>query len=267
MMRLPQVSGKARQWIFISMIKTKNISKAAQFVAALILYAAFIAFVVVRASTNNFNISLIFDYSDLLFEGMKNVLIISGLSLVFGMILGFILYVMQKSPVYFFKSFANIFIEVMMGTPLLVLVFITSYFIGTAFNSHNDYMLGILAITAYMGPYMANVYKSVISSIDRDQFIAMDLYGFTKYQRYRYIIVPQIIKPLMPPLMNNFSYIIKGSSLLYLTAVTEIFYSIKLIQSKTFAFTEGYLVLWGAYLVITVPLSLLTRYVERKYTS
>ena len=66
--------------------------------------------------------------------------------------------------------------------------------------------------------------------------------------------------------MNNFSYIIKGSSLLYLTAVTEIFYSIKLIQSKTFAFNEGYLVLWGAYLIITIPLSLLTRYVERKFT-
>ena len=249
------------------MNKTKPIIKAAQFCAALLVYVAFIALVIILVSPKNFNIGLIFEYSDLLLEGMKNVLIISALSLFFGMILGFVLYIMQKSEIYFIKSVANIFIEVMMGTPLLVLVFITSYFIGTAFNNDNDYMLGILAITAYMGPYMTNVYKSVIGSIDSDQFVAMDLYGFTKYQRYRYIIIPQIIKPIMPPLMNNFSYIIKGSSLLYLTAVTEIFYSIKLIQSKTFAFTEGYLVLWGAYLVITIPLSLLTRYVERKYAS
>ena len=249
------------------MNKENKILKAVQFCAASLVYAAFIGFVIYRSATKNFDISLIFGYSDLLLEGMKNVLIISSLSLVFGMILGFVLYAMQKSSIYFIKSMANIFIEVMMGTPLLVLVFITSFFIGKAFNSENDYVLGILAITAYMGPYMANVYKSVINSIDRDQFVAMDLYGFTKWQRYRYIILPQIIKPLMPPLMNNLSYIIKGSSLLYLTAVTEIFYSIKLIQSKTFAFTEGYLVLWGAYLIITIPLSLLTGYVERRFTS
>jgi polar amino acid transport system permease protein len=248
------------------MSKTRRIMKAVQFCAALLVYIAFIIFVIIRAKSNNFDIGLIFGYSDLLLEGMKNVLIISSLSLAFGMILGFVLYVMQKSRVYFIKSMANIFIEVMMGTPLLVLVFITSFFIGKAFNSENDYILGIAAITAYMGPYMANVYKSVINSIDPDQFVAMDLYGFTKYQRYRYIIVPQIIKPLMPPLMNNLSYIIKGSSLLYVTAVTEIFYSIKLIQSRTFAFTEGYLVLWGAYLIITIPLSLFTRYVERKFS-
>lgn len=246
-------------------LKRGKFSKAVQLCAALLVYIAFITFVVIRVSTNNFNISIIFEYKAMLIEGMKNTLIISSCSLVLGMILGFILYVMQKSSIYFIKSIANIFIEIMMGTPLLVLVFITSYFIGTAFNNDNDYFLGILAITAYMGPYMANIYKSVIDSIDKDQFIVMDLYGFTKYQRYRYIILPQIIKPLMPPLMNNLSYIIKGSALLYLTAVTEIFYSIKLIQSLTFAFTEGYLVLWGAYLIITIPLSMLTRYVQKRF--
>jgi len=49
------------------------------------------------------------------------------------------------------------------------------------------------------------------------------------------------------------------------TAVTEIFYAIKLVQSKTFAFTEGYLVLWIAYLMITLPLTLLTKLIERRY--
>lgn len=247
--------------------KITFLSKAVQSGAAFTIYIVFIAFVVIRASSNNFSIDLIFQYRSLLLEGMKNTLIISGYTLIFGMILGFVLYVMQKSKVYFLKSMANIFIEVMMGTPLIVLVFITSFFIGTAFGNDDDYMLGIIALTAYMGPYMANIYKSVIESIDKDQFVVMDLYGFSKYQRYRYIIMPQIIKPLMPPLMNNLSYIIKGSSLLYLTAVTEIFYSIKLIQSRTFAFTEGYLVLWLAYLVITIPLSLFTRYVQRRFAS
>jgi len=243
----------------------RRLLKTAQFIAAIAVYVGFIAFVVIRASSSNFNLALIFEYGGLLREGIVNTLIISAYSLLFGLVFGFILYVARESRIYFFKSLANIFIEVMMGTPLLVLVFISSFFIGKAFEFDDDYIIGVVAITAYIGPYIANMFKSAIGAIDRQQFVVMDLYGFTRYQRYRYIIMPQIIRLLMPPLMNNFSYAIKGSALLYVTAVTEIFYAIKLVQSKTFAFTEGYLVLWIAYLMITLPLTLLTKLIERRY--
>ncbi len=140
----------------------------------------------------------------------------------------------------------------MMGTPLLVLVFVSKYMIGEAFNLENDFYIGIGAITAYIGPYMANMFKGAIDSIDPQQYVVMDLYGFNSFQKYRYIILPQVLKRMLPPIMNNLSYAIKGSSLLYIVTITEIYYSIKLIQSKTFAFTEGFLVLWLAYLCITI---------------
>ncbi|MEX1376397.1 MAG: ABC transporter permease subunit [Eubacteriales bacterium] len=240
------------------------LNKPIQFLLAVLVYAVFIAFVIYRVSSANFSISKIFDYSNLLKEAFLNTIIISLYSVFFGTILGFILYILRESKIYFVKSLSNIFIEVMMGTPLLVLVFITSYFIGESFNFRDDYVLGIMAITAYIGPYMANMFKGAIDSIDPQQYLVMDLYGFTGYQKYRYIILPQIAMRMMPPLMNNLSYAIKGSSLLYVTAVTEIFYAIKLIQSKTFAFTEGYLVLWGAYLTITLTLTLITKYIESR---
>ncbi len=243
----------------------ENISKTLQFILALLVYIAFIAFVIIRVSSANFDIGRVLSYSAMLRKGIITTLIISGYSLLFGLILGFILYIARESKIYFIKSLSNIFIETIMGTPLIVLVFITSFFIGKAFNTNDDFLLGILTITAYIGPYMSNMFKSAIDGLDKDQFIVMDLYGFTKFQRYRYIIAPQIIRLLMPPLMNNLSYTIKGSSLLYLTAVTEIFYTIKLIQSQTFAFTEGYLVLWVSYLMITLPLTMITKYVERRF--
>lgn len=244
---------------------TSSISKPAQFLGAVLVYIALIIFIVVRIASKNFDITRILAYDHLILEGIKNTLIISAYSLLFGAILGFILYIARESRIYFIKSLSNIFIEVMMGTPLLVLVFIAAFFIGPAFNYDNDYVIGIIAITSYIGPYMANMFKGAIDSIDEQQFVVMDLYGFTRYQKFRYIIIPQIIRPMMPPLMNNLSYAIKGSSLLNILAVTEIFYSIKMIQSKSFAYTEGYLALWIVYLLITIPLSLLTRYVERKY--
>ena len=250
-------------------MKTKKtfkeiISKPIQFLLAVLVYVAFIAFVVINVTSDNFTISSIFGYSSLLKEAFKNTIVISLYAVLFGTVLGFILYLLRESKIYFVKSLANIFIEVMMGTPLLVLVFITSYFIGQAIKYDNDYVLGIVALTAYIGPYMANMFKGAIESIDEQQYVVMDLYGFTGFQKYRYIILPQVAMRMMPPLMNNLSYAIKGSSLLYVTAVTEIFYAVKLIQSKTYAYTEGYLVLWIAYLAITLPLTLLNKYIERR---
>jgi polar amino acid transport system permease protein len=95
--------------------------------------------------------------------------------------------------------------------------------------------------------------------------MAMDLFGFTPFQRYRYIIIPQVIRILMPPLMNNFSLIIKGSALLNVLSYNEIFYGVVVAQSKTFAFIEGYVLMWALYLIITIPLSQLTRFIERKW--
>jgi polar amino acid transport system permease protein len=125
--------------------------------------------------------------------------------------------------------------------------------------------LGILSLIVYMAPYMKNVYKSAFSSITEEQYMAMDLFGFTPYQRYRYLIIPQVVRILMPPLMNNFSMIIKGSALLSVISYTDLFYSIKIAQSRTFAFIEGYLLMWVLYLMITIPLSQLTKLVERKW--
>lgn len=242
-----------------------TLTKFVSFLLASFVYIFLITFVVISVPSDNFDIGRIFNYSDLLYEGMVNTIIIGAYSLFFGLILGFFLYIARENSMYFVKSLANIFIELIMGTPLIVLVFITTFFIGKAFDIENNYLLGVLCLTGYIGPYMANMFKSVIDSIDKQQFIIMDLYGFTPYQRYRYIILPQVIRLLMPPLMNNFSYTIKGSSLLSLTAVPEIYYFIKNIQSETFAFTEGYLILWGAYLILTLPLTLLTKYVEKRY--
>ncbi|MGM0496241.1 MAG: ABC transporter permease subunit, partial [Bacillota bacterium] len=128
-------------------------------------------------------------------------------------------------------------------------------------------IMGISALIVYMAPYMKNVFKSAFSSISEEQYMAMDLFGFTPFQRYRYIIIPQVIRILMPPMMNNFSLIIKGSALLYvLSTYQELFYVIDTAAHRNYAFVEGYLLMWLLYLMITIPLSQLTKLVERKWS-
>jgi polar amino acid transport system permease protein len=166
----------------------------------------------------------------------------------------------------YLKAFTNVFTEIIYGTPLLVLVVVSAFVIGPAFNIYQRNLAGIIALIIYITPYMKNVYQSAFSSIGNDQYMAMDLFGFTSFQKYRYIIIPQVIRILMPPLMNNFSLIIKGSALLNVLSFNELYYSIIIAQSKTFAFVEGYLLMWVLYLIITIPLSQLTKYIERKWS-
>jgi polar amino acid transport system permease protein len=177
------------------------------------------------------------------------------------------MYLLSISKSLFFRALVDVFTEIIYGTPLLVMIVLMAFLIGPAFGNFNRPFLGITGLILYISPYMKNVFQSSFSSIPKDQFMAMDLFGFTPRQRYQYIIIPQVIKVLMPPLMNNFSLMVKGSALLYVLAYAELYYAINIVQSRTFLFVEGYILLWGLYLVITIPLSQLSKWLERKLQS
>jgi len=221
---------------------------------------------VVLKQTSSFSFSSFIPYQNMISEAILNTIIVSILSLVGSLILGFIFYLFSISKMKYLNALTDVFTEIIYGTPLLVLIVITAFVIGPAFGTYNRNALGFTALVIYMAPYMKNVYKSAFSSISRDQYMTMDLFGFTPFQRYRYIIIPQVIRILMPPMMNNFSMIIKGSALLNVLSFNELYYAIRVAQSQTFAFVPGYILMWLLYLAITIPLSQVTKYVERKWS-
>lgn len=224
----------------------------------LILYVIFVR-------DANFTIApLIGDYGQLIINGFLTSIYVSLITLFGSLVLGFIFYLLSISRFQYFRALVDVFTEVIYGTPLLVMIVLMAFLIGPAFGNFNRPLLGILGLILYISPYMKNVYQSSFSSIPKDQYMAMDLFGFTPRQRYQYIIIPQVIKVLMPPLMNNFSLIVKGSALLYVLAYAELYYAINIAQSRTFLFVEGYVLLWGLYLLITLPLSQLTKWIEKR---
>lgn len=238
-------------------------NKIVSYVFAILTFAAFAAFVVLRQQTP-FRPELLEGYNSLIIEGFFNTIIISIISLFGSVVLGFVFYLLSVSKVRFFEAFTDVFTEIIYGTPLLVMIVVMAFVIGPAFGTFDRSLMGTIGLIVYITPYMTNIYKSAFSSIGSDQYMAMDLFGFTPYQRYRYIIIPQVARILMPPMMNNFSLIIKGSALLNVLSLTELYYAIRVVQSRTFAFVEGYLLMWGLYIIITIPLSQLTKYIERR---
>ncbi len=230
-------------------------------------FVAIILFVIYSRDANFTLTPLFEDYGSLIFSGLLNSLYVSMITLVGSLILGFIFYLLSISRFAYFRALVDVFTEVIYGTPLLVMIVLMAFLIGPAFDNFNRPFLGILGLILYISPYMKNVYQSSFSSIPKEQYMAMDLFGFSGWQRYQYIIIPQVIKVLMPPLMNNFSLIVKGSSLMYVLAYAELYYAINIAQSRTFLFVEGYVLLWALYLVITIPLSQLTKWIEKTLQS
>ncbi len=219
---------------------------------------------ILLTATDNLRYDMILRESNILLEALFTTLWISVITLVISIITGFIFYLCMKSKNTFINTLTNALKEIVMGTPLLVMIFLVVYVLGIKMGIHQKTILGILALTAYMTPYMANAYETASAVIDEDQYTVMELYHFNSWQKYRYVIIPQMIRPLIPSMINNLSSIVKGSALLKIVSVTEISYVITVISNKNYASIEGYLVMWVMYLIITIPLSLLASHIGRR---
>lgn len=241
--------------------------KFINYVLAISIFLALIIYVIFARNADFTLAPLYEDFGGLIFQGLLNTLYVSFISLFGSLIFGFFMYLLFISKSLFFRALVDVFTEIIYGTPLLVMIVLMAFLIGPAFGNFNRPFLGITGLILYISPFMKNVFQSSFSSIPKEQYMAMDLFGFTPRQRYQFIIIPQVIKVLMPPLMNNFSLIVKGSALLYVLAYAELYYAINIVQSRTFLFVEGYILLWGLYLVITIPLSQLSKWLERKLQS
>ena len=167
----------------------KNIETFISYFLVILSILLFI-FYIASSSSSDFKLYLILDdYGNLIFQGFLNTIIISFLVLIGSSILGFRFYLMSISKIRFFssylKAFTNVFTEIIYGTPLLVLIVVSAFVIGPAFGIYQRDLFGVLALIIYMSPYVKNVFKAAFSTISKEQYMAMDLFGFTSYQKYR----------------------------------------------------------------------------------
>lgn len=237
--------------------------KIPQYLAVILFFAISIYFAL-EFTIENPRYDLIFGSKNLLFDAFLTTIWVSILSLIGALILGFVLFVMNRSKIALIRAFSTVFSEIIMGTPLLVMIFLVVYPFGRLIGSSDKLFLGIVAMILYNAPYIANAYETTASVVTFEQYVVMDLYDFKWWQKYLYVILPQMIKPFIPSLINNLSSVIKSSALLNIIAVSEITYITTVISSKNYAIIEGYYVMWIMYLMVTIPLSLITKTIARR---
>ncbi len=215
-------------------------------------------------TTENPRYGLILSSGSLLINAFFTTILISLITLFCALILGFVLWCMSRSKIVILRAIANVFSEIIMGTPQLVMIFLVVYPFGSLIDSNDKLALGVVSMVLYNAPYIANAYEATSAVVTKEQYVVMDLYHFKWYQKYRYVILPQMVKPFVPSLMNQLSSVIKTSSLLNIIAISEITYIVTSVATRSYAIIEGYYIMWLMYLIVTIPLSLITKYIARR---
>ena len=204
-------------------------------------------------------------------SGAKNTLILSlaGAAVGFGFGLVIALLTMSKRAV--LRAPARIYINFFRGTPLIWQISFAGIGIVPALRlGLSMYTVAILVLGLNLAAYSAEVYRAGIQSLERGQIEASRSLGLTYFQSMRYVIVPQAIRRVIPPLLNEFVILIKDTSLVFVLGLTvaqkELLGVGRDIYSSTFDAT-AWLGSAAGYLIITIPMIRIVTLVERRLRS
>ena len=203
--------------------------------------------------------------------GLKNTLILAFASTVLGIVIGIVLAVMAISRTAWLRVPSRIYTDIFRGLPAILTILLIGQGlarVGRDLFGPSPYPLGILALSLIAGAYIGEIFRAGIQSVDRGQLDACRALGMSYGRAMRLVVVPQGIRRVLPALVNQFIGNIKDSSLVYflglLTSERELF---RIGQDA--AVDSGNLsplVMAGIfYLVITVPLTHLVNYFDRRF--
>jgi polar amino acid transport system permease protein len=219
-----------------------------------------------------FNLDIMSDNFTFVLKGFGETLELSLLSGALALILGLVLALLRQLPGRTFapvRFVAIAYIDVMRGVPLLLVILLISGslpFIAQGlglpesigipqwFGKPDPFWYGVMAITLTYGAYMAEVYRAGIEAVPGGQMEAARSLGMNHRQAMRQVIVPQAVRKVIPPLLNDFIALMKDTSLVGVIALIEVVEAGRTVQAETFnssALTLGAIM----FVIVTVPLA------------
>ncbi|WP_165006783.1 MULTISPECIES: amino acid ABC transporter permease [unclassified Enterococcus] len=208
---------------------------------------------------------LIQTYGPTFLDGFKITIFSSILALIFSLIIGTLMAIFQLSKNKVISRLAKAYVEFFRNIPLLIIVMFFYVVVPIYWFSLDGFQAGTIGLTIYTSAFIAETVRSGIQTVPKGQMEAGLSSGFTYSETMRYIILPQAFKIVIPPLGNQFINLVKNSSILAIVAGLDLMYQGDLIASETFNTFDTYIIVGLFYLVITLPLSYLMVYLEKKW--
>jgi polar amino acid transport system permease protein len=164
-------------------------------------------------------------------------------------------------PVFFpVRGLATIYVDIFRALPSILVIYVLGFGIpglGLPGVPNDRFFWAIIALTLIYSAYVSEVYRAGIDSVHPSQDAAARSLGLSQYQALRHVVVPQAIRRVIPPLLNDFIGLQKDTVLVSFIGVVEIFATAQIKQQATFNFTP-YLGVALVFIVVTIPLARLT---------
>lgn len=187
------------------------------------------------------------------------------ITIVLSLPIGILLALVRISKVAVFCKLAEIYIYVMRGTPLMLQIMFIYYGLPLMLNVQiSDFPAAILAFVANYAAYFAEIFRGGIQSIPKGQYEGAKVLGFTYRQTMWHIVLPQVVKRVIPPLGNETITLLKDTSLVYILAMNDLMRVTRAFVQRDFD-TMPFLVAAVFYLVCTAILTKILAYVEKRY--
>ncbi|WP_010631815.1 amino acid ABC transporter permease [Sporolactobacillus vineae] len=213
----------------------------------------------------NFRFDLIWGYMPFFLAGTKLTIILSLSGIVFGTLLGLIICFGKMSKHRAIRIPFLCYIGFFRGTPLYVQILIVNFgVVPVLLHQSNGLLAGIAALSLNEAAYIAEVFRAGIESIDDGQTEAARSLGMTHVQAMRYIILPQAVRHVLPPMGNEFISLIKDSSLVSYIAAPELTYWAVNMGAQYSLVWEPYLTIALIYLILTLTMSYFVHLTERR---
>ena len=197
--------------------------------------------------------------------GLQITLKIFIITIVLSLPLGILMAIGRISKIAILRKAMYVYIYVMRGTPLMLQIMFIYYGLPLMLNVQiSDFPAAILAFVANYAAYFAEIFRGGIQSIPKGQYEGAKVLGFTYRQTMWHIVLPQVVKRVIPPLGNETITLLKDTSLVYILAMNDLMRVTRAFVQRDFD-TMPFLVAAVFYLVCTAILTKILTYVEKRY--
>ena len=221
-------------------------------------------------------INIVAKYYPQLLSGVGNTMLIALTGTVAGLVIGLLTGIVRTAPFSrngfvralhrILNAVIAVYVEIFRGTPMMVqaMVIYWGYAFATGGSTLPLIPSGILIVSINTGAYMAEIVRGGIISIDKGQFEGAMSIGMTHSQTMFKVIIPQVMRNILPSVSNEFVINSKDTSVLNVIGVTELYYFAGIIKRQSFETFQTYLVVCALYFILTFTVTRLLRLAERR---
>lgn len=220
-------------------------------------------------------VKIISNNGPMFIRGAGVIFLISMIGTIIGFIIGLLIGVIRTMPIpergakkvilKVINVFLSIYIEFFRGTPMIVQAMVIYYGSALAFDINmNRLAAAIFIVSINTGAYMSEIVRGGIVSIDKGQFEAAHAIGMNHIQTMVNVVLPQVIRNILPATGNEFVINIKDTSVLNVISVSELYFQTKSIAGNNFRYFESFFVACIIYFIMTFTVTRILRLIEIK---